>query len=245
MMIRLLASILLLSFTPLMAGEIRIAVASNFGPAIEQLSNRFEQQTGHQVKISLGSTGKHYAQIKNGAPFDAFFAADSLRPELLEQQAIALPGSRFTYAQGKLVLWSPQQGLVDNEGLILRQGDFSFVALANPRLAPYGKAAQQVLMQRGLWDSLSKKMVRGENIGQAYQFVKTGNAQLGFVALSQIQTTDGRLPGSYWIVPQQYYSPIYQQAVLLRESALAREFLAFIKTPEMRILIQDLGYETP
>ena len=227
------------------AGEIRIAVASNFANTIKHIATRFENNTGHRVKISIGSTGKHYAQIKNGAPFDIFFAADTRRPELLDQQGLAIAGSRFTYAQGKLILWSPQQYLVDNEGRVLESTDFNYLAVANPKLAPYGKAAQQVLQKRGLWKSLTKRMVRGENIGQTFQFVKSGNAQLGFVAASQLKKNGTMHEGSVWEVPQKYYSAINQQAVLLKDNLIARTFLTFMRSDEVLSLIRESGYEIP
>ncbi|RKZ91942.1 MAG: molybdate ABC transporter substrate-binding protein, partial [Gammaproteobacteria bacterium] len=167
-----------------MAEEIRVVVASNFTDAIREIAGRFEMKTQHKVSVISGSTGKHYAQISNGAPFDVFFAADVKRPELLEQQGLALPGSRFTYAVGKIVLWSPDQDYIDTSANVLKQGKFNHLSIANPKLAPYGRAAQQVLKKLGLWNKLQGRMVRGENIGQAFQFVKSGNARLGFVAFS-------------------------------------------------------------
>jgi molybdate transport system substrate-binding protein len=226
------------------ADEIRIAVASNFAGAIEQLAERFQTKTGHKVTLAFGSTGKHYAQIKNGAPFDAFFAADVERPELLEREGVALPGTRFTYAVGKLVLWSPQQAYVDTAGKVLGQGDFRHLALASPKLAPYGKAAQQVLLALGLWDSLQGRTVRGENIGQTFQFVKSGNAELGFVAYSQIKNPDGAMEGSFWEVPQSLYEPIKQQGVLLKEGEVARAFMTFVKSEESLEIIRSFGYGT-
>lgn len=229
----------------LIAGEIRVAVASNFGEVIKVIAARFERRTGHQVIISLGSTGKHYAQIRNGAPFDVFFAADEHRPKLLEQEGIALPGSRFTYAIGKLILWSPRDGYVDSAGAVLKQGAFRYLAIANPRLAPYGKAAREVLEALGLWDSLGDRMVRGENIGQAFQYVKSGTAELGFVAYSQVKRPGHPIEGSYWIVPRELYTPIRQQAVLLKDSAAARAFLSFVKSEAAREIIHNYGYTTP
>ncbi|RUM93867.1 MAG: molybdate ABC transporter substrate-binding protein, partial [Thiothrix sp.] len=184
------AAVYLILGNSLLADNIHIAVASNFSDTIKQIPKYFKADTGHKVTLVFGSTGKHYAQIKNGAPFEAFFAADMKRPQLLDSEGLALPGSRFTYAIGKLALWSPTTGFVDKEGKALNEDNFHYLALANPKLAPYGKAAQQVLQQRGLWDSLSGRMVRGENIGQASQFVKSGNAELGFVAYSQIKSPD-------------------------------------------------------
>ena len=227
------------------AEETRVAVASNFRVAIETLAERFEADTGHEVSLIFGSTGKHYAQIKNGAPFDAFFAADIKRPELLEQEGAALPGSRFTYALGKLILWSPQAGYVDPEGKVLGQGTFRHLAIANPKLAPYGKAAREVLQARGVWNALKAKTVRGENISQTFQFVSSGNAELGLVAWSQVKQPGHRMTGSWWKVPQALYTPIEQQAVLLKENTAARAFLSFMKSEKSRALIRSFGYDTP
>lgn len=227
------------------ADEIHVAVASNFTKTIKTLAARFEASSGHRVTLSYGSTGKHYAQIKNGAPFDAFFAADVKRPQLLDEEGVALPGSRFTYAIGKIVLWSPKRGTVDAQGEVLIEGEIRHLAIASPKLAPYGRAARQVLQDRGLWEALQNRMVRGENIGQTFQFVKSGNAELGFVALSQIIQPGHGIEGSLWIVPQSLYSPIEQQAVLLRESDAARAFLAFVKNDESLEIIRRFGYATP
>jgi molybdate transport system substrate-binding protein len=227
------------------ADQLRIAVASNFVQVLKAIAIEFEKTSEHQIKISSGSTGKHYAQIKNGAPFEIFFAADSERPALLEQEGLIIAGSRFTYARGKLVLWSPQQNRVDAEGRVLEQGGFNYLALANPRLAPYGRAAKQLLDDQNLWQKLSGRMVQGENIGQTFQFVKTGNADLGLVALSQVIDANGEIEGSYWLVPQTRYTPIDQQAVLLQGTPAARAFLEFVKTDRLRSLIQRYGYETP
>lgn len=227
----------------LLAAEIRVAVASNFARAMTNLARDFENQSGHKVTLVFGSTGKHYAQIRNGAPFDVYFAADSKRPKLLEEEGIAITGSRFTYATGKLILWSPIADYVDSEGKVLRDGDFNHLAIANPKLAPYGRAAREVLQSHGLWNEMKKKAVRGENIGQAYQFVGSGNAELGFVALSQVVNSDKPIAGSWWEVPQSLYTPIEQQAVLLRDNEAGRSFMSYIKsTPAMKI-IRNHGYE--
>lgn len=241
----LLLSILPFAAGNVTAGEVRVAVASNFSATINEIAERFEKQTGHRVVLISGSTGKQYAQIKNGAPFDIFFAADVARPKRLEDEGAAMPGSRFTYAVGKIVLWSPQEGLVDGAGEVLECGGFKRLALANPRLAPYGKAAREVLEARGLWMSLEADAVRGENIGQTFQFVRSGNAELGFVALSQLKRPGQSIEGSFWEVPQSLYTPIEQQAVLLRESNIARSFLRFIQDEESLALIRSYGYGTP
>ncbi|MGH8548980.1 MAG: molybdate ABC transporter substrate-binding protein [Methylococcales bacterium] len=227
------------------ADEISVAVASNFTDAIKTITARFEAGTAHQVTLIFGSTGNHYAQIENGAPFDAFFAADVERPELLENEGLASPGSRFTYAVGKIVLWSPQADYVDPQGKVLQQREFRHLAIANPKLAPYGIAAREVLQAYGVWDVLQSRIVRGENIEQTFQFVASGNAELGFVACSQIRRPGHPAAGSFWEVPQSLYSPIEQQAVLLKDNEAARAFLSFVKTDEARTIIQSFGYDTP
>ncbi len=225
--------------------QVHVAVASNFTDAIRDISRRFEVRTGHRVILSFGSTGKHYAQIKNGAPFEAFFAADVARPELLEADGTAVAGSRFTYAFGRLVLWSPHLDLVDSRGDVLRNGRFDHVALANPRLAPYGQAAREAMEALGVWEDLQEKIVRGENIGQTYRFIQSGGAELGFVAYSQLHRPGQPAVGSYWEVPSSLCTPIEQQAVLLKESAVARAFLAFVREDEAKRIIRSYGYGTP
>lgn len=229
----------------LIADEIKVAVASNFTRTITTISQGFEKKTGHKVKLIFGSTGKHYAQIVNGAPYDIFFAADSRRPLLLEKKGLAQPGSRFTYAIGQLVLWSPDKNYIDPQAAIIGHGTFYYMAIANPKLAPYGKAAMQILKKRGVWTSLQKRLVRGENIAQTFQFVMSGNAKLGFVAYSQIKQLDNTNKGSYWVAPQKLYTPVKQQAVLLKESQAARAFLAFVRSPVIKQLIDNDGYNTP
>jgi len=220
-----------------------VAVASNFSKPIKAIATRFEDHTGHRLILVFGSTGKHYAQIINGAPFELFLAADTSRPQLLEQQGIAIDGSRFTYARGRLVLWSPRENYVDAEGEVLTSGKFNRLALANPKLAPYGIAAQEVLESRSLWKSLQQRLVRGESIGQAYQFVSSGNAELGFVAYSQINRPNHVTTGSYWVIPQTLYEPIEQQAVLLKKNTVARDFMSFLQTQEVKIIITKHGYD--
>ena len=225
-----------------MADEVLVAVASNFTGAIKALGERFEQQTGHDVVLSFGSTGKHYAQIRHGAPYHAFFAADVQRPRLLEEEGRIVPGSRYTYAFGRLVLWSPQANRVDANGEILATDGFGRLAIANPRLAPYGVAAQQVLEARGLWDTLQPRLVRGENIGQTYQYVQSGAAALGFVAYSQIRTPETGPAGSAWIVPEDLYAPIEQQAVLLKDTPAARAFMDYVRSEDATGIIEGYGY---
>ena len=237
-------SLLLLLPCYVLADTIRVAVASNFSKPIEAIAARFEDHTGHRLILVFGSTGKHYAQIINGAPFELFLAADMQRPKLLEQQGIAIAGTRFTYARGRLVLWSPRNNYVDAEGKILESGEFRHLAIANPKLAPYGMAAQEVLESRGLWKSLQQRLVRGESIGQAYQFVGSGNAELGFVAYSQINQPNLINTGSYWVIPQTLYEPIEQQVVLLKENTVARDFLSYMQKQEIKKLIFQYGYDS-
>lgn len=234
---------LFLSLIPATADEIRVAVASNFAQVADRLASRYEETTDHQVALIPGSTGKHYAQIRNGAPFDVFLAADSRRPQMLQEDGLALADTCVTYAQGKLVLWSPDPDRVDEKGQVLVSGDFHRLAMANPDLAPYGRAASEVLHALGLAANLRDRIVRGENVGQTFQFVATGNAELGFVAKSQIVELDGgRRSGSFWEIPQGLYSPIDQQAVLLTDSDAARGFLEFLTSAEARSMIEQQGY---
>jgi len=225
------------------ADEIRVAVASNFRNAMTALAGRFEDVSEHEVTLIPGSTGKHFAQIRNGAPFDAFFAADRLRPERLEAENLALPGSRFTYARGKLVLWSPKAGYVDSRGEVLKDGGFRHLAIANPALAPYGAAAREVMQTLGLWRKLEPQLVRGENIGQAFLFVGSGNAELGFVAWSQLKGTALPVTGSFWLVPDDLYSPIEQQAVVLRDNEAVQAFMSFVRSEEAASIIVAHGYD--
>ncbi len=228
---------------PTAAEQIRIAVATNFIATMNALIERFEEGAEHTVIVSSGSTGSHYAQISNGAPYDAFFAADDERPRLLEGRGLIVPGSRFRYAVGRLALWSPREGYVDADGHVLSTGRFRFLAIAHPDLAPYGAAARDVLMARGLWETLQSRVVRGQDIGQAYSFVSTGNAELGFVAWSQIVRPQAdAVPGSYWLVPESLHQPIAQEAVLLRDRPAARAFIAFVQSAAAREIIRSHGY---
>ena len=227
------------------AGELRIAVASNFHSVMKELVMRFQQSTGHRVLVSLGSTGKHYAQISNGAPYDVFFAADKYRPKLLESAGIGISDSRFTYAVGRLVLWSSKPGYVGDKASIIGTEDFRFIAIANPKLAPYGKAAQQVLEKKGLWAKYRSRIVTGENVLQAYKFVESGNAQMGFVAYSQIMNLSGKHKHSYLILDASLYEPIEQQAIMLNRTQESLAFLEYIKSDEAREIIIRYGYDVP
>ena len=227
------------------AGEVSAAVAANFTGTMKEIAASFEQATGNTVKLSFGSTGKLYAQIKNGAPFDLFFAADARRPKLLEKSGTGVAGTRFTYAQGRLVLWSAKPGLVDDKGAVLKQGGFARIAIANPKTAPYGAAAKQVMEKMGVWKQLEPKVVRGENIAQTFQFTVTANAPLGFIALSQLKSLGAKNHGSQWSIPANLYTPIEQQAILLKrgeDNATARAFLKYMKGPEAAKIIAKFGY---
>ena len=227
------------------AQNVRVAVASNFAEPAKAIAEAFDKESGHAVTLAFGSTGKHYAQIINGAPFAIFLAADIRRPKLLEEEGIATAGSRFTYAIGKIALWSPDENLVDAEAKVLTEGNFKHIALANPKLAPYGAAAQTVLEKRRAWKGIRKRFVLGENIAQTYQFVASGNAQLGFVALSQIQHPGKPIAGSYFVFDPALYEPIAQQAVLLKDSDVAREFLEFLRGEAALKIINGFGYHMP
>jgi molybdate transport system substrate-binding protein len=236
--------------TQSVANEIRIAVASNFYPTMKEVVKQFEIEAFDSSKASKivlipGSSGKHYAQIINGAPFDLFFSADKIRPLLLEQQRISKNESRFTYALGKLALWSPIKGLVDSEGQILYDKDFRFLAIANPKIAPYGIATKETLVSMKLWQDMNEKLVRGENIAQAFQFISSGNAELGFVSFSQLMNPNFSVRGSFWEVPQSLYNPIEQQAVLLTDSSLGRDFMLFVQTDKALNIISKFGYDLP
>ncbi|MDH5183282.1 MAG: molybdate ABC transporter substrate-binding protein [Gammaproteobacteria bacterium] len=234
--------LLFLNGSSIFAAELHVAVAANFSNTMHTIVDAYQAKHGHEVKISSGSTGKLYAQIKHGAPFDLFFAADTHRPGLLEQDKLAATDSRFTYAIGQLLLWSPQLSLVDSQGDVLTQSGFEHLAIANPKLAPYGAAAKAVLQHKGVWKTLRGRMVRGENISQTFHFVQSGNAELGFVALSQLTKVGIDIPGSYWLIPKDLYPPIEQQAVILRDSIVAREFVEFIQSDESAALIRSHGY---
>ena len=202
--------------TSLRAEQALVAVAANFSAPMQQIALAFQKDTGHQLKLSFGATGGIYAQIKNGGPFDVFLSADQLTPQKIEAEGLGVPQTRFTYATGQLVLWSKQDGLVDDKGQVLRSKNIQRIAFANPKLAPYGAAALEAMTQLGLLDELKPKLVQGDNIAQTYQFVSTQNAQLGFVALSQV-FADGKITsGSGWVLPSSLYKPILQDAILLK-----------------------------
>lgn len=244
-----LAVALLLSLMrPAFAGEVNAAVAANFTAPMQQIAALFEKESGNTVKLSFGSSGKFTAQIKQGAPFDVFLAADEKNPKFLEQEGLAVKDSRFVYALGKLVLWSAKPGLVDEKGAVLDKGSYNKLAYADPKLAPYGMAAQETLQKMNLWDKVQGKLVMGESITQTYQFAATGNAELAFIALAQV-TKDGKVSeGSWWIVPADMYNPIKQSAVQLsaaKDPAAAKAFLNFLKGKKAVEIIRSFGYEIP
>lgn len=230
------------------AGEVNAAVAANFTAPVQQIVELFQKESGHTVKLSFGSTGKFYSQIKEGAPFDVLLAADEKTPKLLEQEGLAIVDTRFVYALGKLVLWSAKPGFVDDKGEVLSKGSYNKIAYADPKLAPYGLAAQETLQKMNLWDKVQSKIVTGESIAQTYQFAASGNAELAFIALSQI-TKDGKvIEGSWWIVPADLYNPIKQAAVQLtaaKDKAAAQAFLTFLKSEKAVAIIRSFGYELP
>lgn len=228
------------------AGEVNVAVAANFTEPMRQIVAEFQKGTGDTVRLTFGSSGKFYSQIKEGAPFDVFLAADEKTPKLLEEEGFAVNGSRFVYAVGKLVLWSARPGFVDEKGAVLSNGGYNKLALADPRLAPYGLAAKESLEHLGLWNMVQSKLVTGESITQAYQFAATGNAELAFIALSQITKGQKVSNGSWWIVPARMYDPIRQGAVLLsnaKDNDAAKALLAFLKSEKAQAVIRSYGYE--
>ena len=233
---------------PSAADTIQVAVASNFTQPMAHIAAAFQHDTGHQLLLSSGSSGKFYAQIASGAPFEVFLSADDEIPQRLEKEGLAVAGSRTTYAIGKLVLWSPRPGYVDSKGDVLRGGGFARLAIANPKTAPYGAAARELMERQGMWLALQPRLVQGESVAQAYQFVASGNAELGFVALSQVRDESGVSHGSLWLVPQALYTPIRQDAVLLNKGkgkAAAEHFLVYLRSPKAIAIIQAFGYGLP
>lgn len=232
------------------AADLHVAVAANFSAPLQRLAVRYGQSTGNHLIISAGSSGQLYTQIKQGAPFDVFLSADTAKPEQLERDGLALAGTRCIYAVGTLVLWSPQPGRVDGAGAVLGTRRYRLLGIANPDTAPYGSAARQVLSHLGLWDRLNQehRIVTGENITQTWQFASTGNAEMAFVALSQVIGADGRIQGSSWLPPQSLYDPIEQGAVALAgtpEPAAASAFLTWLRTDAGALdLIHAAGYHT-
>jgi molybdate transport system substrate-binding protein len=223
-----------------------VAVASNFAKPMTEIAEAFEKSTGHSANLAFGSSGKFVSQLENGGPFEVFLSADASNPAKLEKSGLAVHGSQFTYAIGKLVLWSATPGLVDDQGQVLSKGGFKHLALADPKLAPYGAAAVEAMKNLNVLDKLQPLFVQGENIAQTYQFISTGNAELGFIAFSQV-INDGKIAsGSGWIVPSNLHQPILQDAVLLKKGAenpAAPALLKFLKSPEARAIIRKYGYD--
>jgi molybdate transport system substrate-binding protein len=230
---------------PATAAEVTVAVAANFVPPFREIAERFEQATGHRVEMVSGSSGKFYAQIRNGAPFDVFFSADQERPKLLEDEGHAVAGSRFTYAVGRLALWSPDAQLVEGEKT-LREGGFKHLAIADPKLAPYGAAAVQVMEALGMWERLQPRIVTGESLGQTIGFVTSGNAELGFIALSQALDPNLKPKGSRWDIPSNLHDPIRQDAIVTSRGAFnpgARALVEYVRNdPAARAIIERFGY---
>jgi len=227
------------------AGDVQVAVAANFAGPLAKIGEGFTAATGHSLTVSAGATGKFYSQVVAGAPFEVLIAADDETPARLVKEGLAVPGTDFTYAIGTLVLWSAQPGLVDDQGAVLTSGRFDHLAVANPKLAPYGRAGMEVLKARGLVDALAPKLVTGETIAQTYQFIATGNAELGFVALSQVLVPGRPVVGSYWRVPPSLHGAIRQDAVLLKageKNAAAVALLTYLKSDAARRVIQAYGY---
>lgn len=229
------------------AGDVTVAVAANFAAPMAKLVPLFEQDTGHKVVAALGSTGKLHAQIRNGAPFEVLMSADDETPQKLEAEGLGVKGSRHTYAVGRLALWSADAGRIDARGEVLRLNTTDRLAVADPKLAPYGQAALETLTRMGLLQAWRHRLVTGENIAQTFQFTSSGNAPLGFVALSQIQQ-DGRLTlGSVWIVPATWHAPLKHDAILLKpgRNAAAQAWMAWLRQDRARAVIRSFGYETP
>ncbi|HPG79571.1 molybdate ABC transporter substrate-binding protein [Piscinibacter sp.] len=240
-----IAALLALAASLAHAGEVQVAVAANFAGPLARIGEGFTAATGHVLKISAGATGKFYTQIISGAPFEVLIAADDETPKKLAAGGHAVAGTNFTYAIGKLVLWSAQPGFVDDQGAVLASDKVKHVAIANPKVAPYGAAAMEVIKARGLSDAVTPKLVTAESIAQAYQFVATGNAELGFVALSQVAVPGRPTPGSYWAVPANLYGEIRQDAVLLKAGAdnpAAKALLDYLKSDAAKKLIREFGY---
>ena len=228
------------------AGEVQVAVAANFAGPMEKLAAQFQKETGHKAVVASGATGKFYAQIRNGAPFEVLLSADDETPARLEAEGRVVAKTRFTYAVGRLVLWSARASYVDATGAVLKTGDFTHLAIANPKTAPYGAAAVAVIDKLGLTARLQPRLVQGENIAQAFQFASTGNAELGFVAQAQVWRDGKFTAGSGWIVPATMHAPIRQDAALLTRGAknpAAQALLDYLRTDKAKALIRAYGYE--
>lgn len=238
-------AVVLLALPSAHAGEVAVAVAANFTAPMQKIAQLFEQDTGHKATLSFGATGKFYAQIANGAPFGILLAADDTTPEKIGKQGLGDAGTRFTYAIGQLVLWSKQAGYVDADGQVLRKSDWRHIAIANPKLAPYGLAAMETLGKLNLTEQVKERVVQGENIGQTYQFAASGNAELGFVALSQVMEGGKLREGSAWVVPANMHEPIRQDAIVLKpgqDNAAAAALMQYLRGDKARAVIKSYGY---
>lgn len=228
------------------AAEVQVAVAANFTGPMKRVAEEFEKETGHKAVLSYGATGRMYAQVMNGAPFDMFLSADDETPAKLEKNGAAVAGTSFTYATGRLVLWSATPGLVDDKAAVLLRNEFKHLAIAAPKLAPYGAAAMETLAKIGMLSLLQAKMVTGESIGQTYSMISSGNAELGFVAMAQVFEDKRLKSGSVWIVPASLHSPLKQVAVLLargRSNPAALQLMTFMKSGQARAIMNSFGYE--
>lgn len=238
-------TMLTLVTAPAMAADTQVAVAANFTEPAKEIAAAFKVASGHTATLSFGSSGQFYSQIAHGAPFEVFLSADAERPQKAEQEGLAVAGTRFTYAVGRLVLYSKTPGLVDGQGAVLRTAKFAKLSIADPAAAPYGVAAVETLNRLGVYETLKPRIVQGASITQAYQFVDSGAAEMGFVAQSQVIKLSG---GSRWLVPAADHTPIDQQAILLttgKDNAAARAFLAFLKGPQAVAIIRKYGYDVP
>ena len=238
-------TLLLSGITCAHADQVQVAVAANFTAPMQKIAAAFEADTGHKAVLSFGATGKFYAQITNGAPFQVFLSADDTTPEKIGKEGLGDGSTRFTYAIGQLVLWSKQPGYVDADGKVLQKTDWQHIAIANPKLAPYGLAAMQTLNRLGLTAQVQPRIVQGENIGQTYQFAASGNAPLGFVALSQVMEGGKLREGSAWVVPASMHESIRQDAIVLKPgqgNAAAAALMDYLKGDKARAIIKSYGY---
>jgi molybdate transport system substrate-binding protein len=234
--------------SPVWAGEVSVAVASNFAAPMERIVPLFEKESGHTVKVSLGASAKLYTQIRKGAAFDTFLSADEEIPKRLLQEGLAVGGSRFVYATGRLVLWSAQSGFVDDKGLVLNRGNFNLLAIANPVNSPYGVAAKETLTKLTMWNAMQRKLDKGDDVIQTFQFAATERTELAFIALSQVMHDGKVTAGSWWLVPPEMHNPIRQSAVLLsgaKDPAAAKAFLGFLKSEKATKVMRGFGYESP
>jgi molybdate transport system substrate-binding protein len=239
----LFGAALTLAAAPALAADAQVAVAANFTEPAKEIAAAFKAKTGHTATLSFGASGQFYTQMAHGAPYEVFLSADAERPKKAEDEGLAVKGTRYTYAFGRLVLYSKTPGLVDAKGAVLKSDRFAKLAIADPAAAPYGAAAIQTMRKLGVYDALASRIVRGSSITQAYQYVATGNAELGFVALSQVIDEPG---GSRWVVPAADHAPIEQQAVLLKtgeKNPAAPAFVTFLKSPAAIAIIKRYGYE--